>query len=116
MDITMPPHVDRRAEILQTLDEYFTTTRQPHLTIDPRLMQTFFPLSPSIGGTYMAPSHEAEREAYWNITAMSQLAGTTCMTTNVTPGNFPCVEDDVITEAPSISTVGPSVSQVGTTS
>ena len=35
VDITMPPHVDRRAEILQTLDEYSTTTRQPHLTIDP---------------------------------------------------------------------------------
>ena len=47
---------------------------------------------------------------------MSQLAGTTCMTTNVTPGDLPHIEDDVITEAPSISTVGPSVSQVGTTS
>ena len=35
VDITMPPHVDRRAEILRTLDEYSTTTRQPHLTIDP---------------------------------------------------------------------------------
>ena len=35
VDITMPPHVDRRAEILRTLDKYFTTTRQPHLTIDP---------------------------------------------------------------------------------
>ena len=35
IDITMPPRVDRRAEILRTLDEYSTTTRQPHLTIDP---------------------------------------------------------------------------------
>ena len=34
VDITMRPHVDRTAEILPTLDEYSTTTRQPHLTID----------------------------------------------------------------------------------
>ena len=79
-------------------------------------MQTFFPLPPSIGGTYVVPSHEAEREAYWNIATMSQLAGTTCMTTNVTPGNLPHIDDDVITEAPSISKVGPSVTQVGTAS
>ena len=40
-------------------------------------MQTFFPLPTSIGGTYMAPSNEQEREAYHNIAAISQLAGTT---------------------------------------
>ena len=80
VDITMPPHVDRRAEILRTLDEYSITTRQPHLTIDPQVMQTYFPLPPSIGGTYLAPSNEQEREANHNITAISQLAGTTCMT------------------------------------
>ena len=58
----------------------------------------------------MAPSNEAEREVYWNVTAISQLADTTCMTTDVTPSDLPCMEDYVITEAPSISTVGPSVS------
>ena len=64
----------------------------------------------------MVPSHEAKREAYQNITAISQLAGTTCMTTNVTPGDLSHMEDDVITEAPSNSKVAPSVSQVGTAS
>ena len=56
--------MDQRAEILQTLDEYSTVTDQPRLTIGPRVMQTFFPLPPSIGGTYMAPSNDSEREAY----------------------------------------------------
>ena len=64
---------------MRTLDEYSTTTRQPHLTIDPQVMQTFFPSPPSIGGTYMAPSNEQEREAYHNIAEISQLADTTQM-------------------------------------
>ena len=64
LDITIPPHVDRRAEILQTLDQYSATIMQPCLTIDPRVMLTFFPLPPSIGGTYIVPSNDLEREAY----------------------------------------------------
>ena len=46
-------------------------------------MQTYFPLPPSIGDTYLAPSNEQEREAYCNIVAISQLVDTTCMTTGV---------------------------------
>ena len=76
-------------------------------------MQTFFPLPPSTGGTYMTPSNEQEREAYYNIAAISQLAGTTRMTIGITSSELLQMEDDVITEAPSISTVGPSVLQVG---
>ena len=45
MEITVPPHVDRRVEILQTLDEYSTTTRQPHLTIDPLNYADIFPIA-----------------------------------------------------------------------
>ena len=70
--ITMPLHIDRRAGILWTLDQYSTTTMQPHLTIDPQAMQTFFPLSPSIGDTYIAPSNELEREAYQDAAVISQ--------------------------------------------
>ena len=76
-------------------------------------MQTYFPLLPSIGGTYLAPLNEKEREAYHNIATISQLVGTTHMTTGITSSELPQMEDDVITEAPSISTVGPSVSRVG---
>ena len=47
-------------------------------------MQTYFLLPTSTGDTYMAPLNEQEREAYCNIAAISQLAGTTCMTTGVT--------------------------------
>ena len=38
----------------------------------------------------MAPSNEQEREAYHNIAAISQLAGTTHMTTGVTSSELPC--------------------------
>ena len=72
-------------------------------------MQTFFPLPPSIGGTSMAPSNEQEREAYHNIAAISQLAGTTHMTTGVTSSKHPQMEDDVITEAPRLRTDHPRV-------
>ena len=64
-------------------------------------MQTYFPLPSSIGGTYLAPSNEQEREAYHNIVTISQLAGSTCMSTGVTSSEHPQMEDDVITEAPS---------------
>ena len=103
VDITMPPHVERRAEILWTLDQYSATIMQPCLTTDPQAMQTFFPLPPSIGGTYIAPSNDLEREAYQNAAVISQLAGTTHMTSGVTPSRLPHIEDDVVTEAPSVS-------------
>ena len=108
VDITMPPHVDRRAEILWTLDQHSTTIMQPLLTIDPWAMQTFFPLPPSIGDTHIAPSNELEREAYQNAAVLSQLADTTHMTSGVTPSGLPCIEDDAVTVAPSVSTIGSS--------
>ena len=116
VDITMPPHIDRRAEILQMLDQYSATTMQPRLTIDPQAMQTFFSLPPSIGGTYIAPSNDLGREAYQNAAVLSQLAGTTCMTFDVTPSGLPHIEDDAVTKASSFSTIVPSISQVGTAS
>ena len=38
------------------------------------------------------------------------------MTSDVTPSGLPHIEDDTVTEAPSVSTVRPSISQVGTAS
>ena len=81
-----------------------------------KLCRLFFPLPPSIEGTYITPSNELEREAYWNAAVISPLAGTTHMTSDVTPSGFPHIEDDAVTKAPSVSTIGPSISQVGTTS
>ena len=38
------------------------------------------------------------------------------MTSGLTPSELPCIEEDAVTEAPSVSTIGPSISQEGTAS
>ena len=87
----------------------------PCLTIDPQAMQSLFPLPPSMGGTYIAPSSGLEREVYHNAAVRSQLANTTCMTTAFTPSGPASIEDDEVTEAPSVSTIGSSTSEGPTT-
>ena len=110
VDVPLPPHVDRRAEILRALDQ-FSSTRSQMLTMDPALGRVLQQTLASLTSSYL--TQPMMIELYSNMAAMSQIASASRMTTTALPYGPPRPEDVASTTAPSISTVGPSVSKVG---
>ena len=105
VDVPLPPHVDRRAEILRALDQ-FSSTRSQTLTVDPALERVLQKTPAALTDSYLT---QTMRELYSNIAAMSQIASASQMTTTALPYGPPRLEDVASTTAPSISIVGPCV-------